>query len=68
MPPAACYHCYAKLAATSLPEPSIWTCIARCRRNEGNRGTGPPSGIYHEGDCVRRVCCLGTGTEARMDG
>ena len=40
MPPATCYHCYAKLAATSLPEPSIWTCIARCRRNEGKEESG----------------------------
>src|SRR5215471_4383637 len=35
MPPAVCYHCYAKLAATSLQEPSAWTCVARCCRNEG---------------------------------
>jgi len=34
MPPAACYHCYVKLGATSLQEPGVWTCIARCRRNE----------------------------------
>jgi hypothetical protein len=34
MTPATCYHCYAKLAGTSLPEPGVWTCIARCRRNE----------------------------------
>jgi hypothetical protein len=40
MPPATCYHCYAKLAATSLPEPRIWTCIARCRRNEGKEESG----------------------------
>jgi hypothetical protein len=40
MPPATCYHCYAKLAATSLPEPSICTCIARCRRNEGKEESG----------------------------
>jgi len=39
-PPAVCYHCYAKLAATSLPEPGIWTCIARCRRNEGKEESG----------------------------
>lgn len=40
MPPATCYHCYAELAATSLPEASIWTCIARCRRNEGKEESG----------------------------
>ena len=40
IPPATCYHCYAKLAATSLPEPSILTCIARCRRNEGKEESG----------------------------
>jgi seryl-tRNA synthetase len=40
MPPATCYHCYAKLAATSLLEPSLWTCIARCRRNEGKEELG----------------------------
>ena len=40
MPPAVCYHCYAKLAATSLQEPGLWTCIARCRRNEDNKEPG----------------------------
>jgi hypothetical protein len=40
MPPAVCYHCYAKLGATTLPEPGIWTCIARCRRNEGKEESG----------------------------
>jgi hypothetical protein len=40
IPPATCNHCYAKLAATSLPEPSILTCIARCRRNEGKQESG----------------------------
>jgi seryl-tRNA synthetase len=40
MPPATCYHCYAKLAATSLRGPSVWTCIARCRRNEGKEESG----------------------------
>jgi seryl-tRNA synthetase len=40
MPPAVCYHCYAKLAATSLQEPSVWTCVARCRRNEDNKEPG----------------------------
>ncbi len=33
IPPAACYHCYAKLEHTSL-ETGVWTCITRCRRNE----------------------------------
>ena len=40
MPPAACYHCYAKFAATSLQEPCVWTCIARCRREEHNEEPG----------------------------
>ena len=40
MPPATCYHCYAKLAATSLRESVVWTCIARCRRNEGEVESG----------------------------
>jgi seryl-tRNA synthetase len=40
MPPAVCYHCYAKLAATSLQEPGAWTCVARCRRNEDNKEPG----------------------------
>ncbi len=40
MPPATCYHCYAKLAATFLREPGVWTCIARCRRNEGKEEPG----------------------------
>lgn len=40
MPPATCYHCYAKLAATSLREPGVWTCIARCRRDEGKEESG----------------------------
>jgi seryl-tRNA synthetase len=40
VPPAVCYHCYAKLAATSLQEPDAWTCIARCRRNEDNKEPG----------------------------
>jgi seryl-tRNA synthetase len=40
MPPATCYHCYAKLAATSLQEPGIWTCVARCRRNESKAELG----------------------------
>lgn len=40
IPPAVCYHCYAKLAATSLQEPCIWTCVARCRRNEDNKEPG----------------------------
>jgi seryl-tRNA synthetase len=40
MPPATCYHCYAKLAATFLREPCVWTCIARCRRNEGKEESG----------------------------
>jgi seryl-tRNA synthetase len=40
IPPATCYHCYAKLAATSLSEPSILTCIGRCRRNEGKEESG----------------------------
>ena len=26
--PATCYHCYAKLAGASLPQPGIWTCIS----------------------------------------
>jgi seryl-tRNA synthetase len=38
--PATCYHCYAKLAAASLPEPGIWTCISRCGRNEGKEELG----------------------------
>ena len=40
MPPAVCYHCFAKLAASSLQEPGIWTCVARCRRNEANKEPG----------------------------
>jgi len=40
MPPATCYHCYAKLAATSLREPVLLTCIARCRRNESEEESG----------------------------
>ena len=40
MPPATCYHCYAKLADTSLPETGVWTCITRCRRNEDNVEAG----------------------------
>ena len=40
MPPAVCYHCYAKLAASSLQEPGVWTCVARCRRNEANEEPG----------------------------
>lgn len=40
MPPAACYHCYAKLAGTSLHEPGAWTCIARCHRNEDKEEPG----------------------------
>jgi hypothetical protein len=40
MPPATCYHCYAKLAATSLREPGVWTCIARCGRNETKEELG----------------------------
>jgi seryl-tRNA synthetase len=38
--PATCYHCYAKLAAASLPEPGIWTCISRCGREEGKQELG----------------------------
>jgi len=38
--PATCYHCYAKLAMASLPEPGIWTCMARCGRNEGKAELG----------------------------
>jgi hypothetical protein len=34
IPPATCYHCYAKLASTRLDEPGVWTCIANCCRNE----------------------------------
>src|SRR6266498_3046758 len=51
IPPATCYHCYAKLAA-----------------KRGQRGIGSSSSIYHEGDCVRRVFRLGTGTAGGMDG
>jgi seryl-tRNA synthetase len=40
MPPATCYHCYAKLAAAALPENGVWTCIARCRRKEAKREPG----------------------------
>jgi seryl-tRNA synthetase len=40
MPPAVCYHCYAKLAASSLQEPRLWTCVALCRRNEANEEPG----------------------------
>ncbi|WP_348263947.1 hypothetical protein P8935_05300 [Telmatobacter sp. DSM 110680] len=40
MPPAVCYHCYAKLAGSSLQQPSVWTCVARCRRNEDNKEPG----------------------------
>jgi len=39
-PPAACYHCYAKLSSTSLQEPGVWTCMARCGRNEHKEETG----------------------------
>jgi hypothetical protein len=39
-PPATCYHCYAKLEATSLQEPGVWTCIARCRRHEHKEESG----------------------------
>jgi seryl-tRNA synthetase len=38
--PATCYHCYAKLATASLPEPGIWTCISRCGRAEGKQELG----------------------------
>jgi seryl-tRNA synthetase len=38
--PATCYHCYAKLATASLPEPGIWTCISRCGREEGKQELG----------------------------
>jgi seryl-tRNA synthetase len=38
--PATCYHCYAKLATVSLPEPGIWTCVARCERNEKTEELG----------------------------
>jgi hypothetical protein len=34
LPPATCYHCYAKLASARLDEPHAWTCVARCCRNE----------------------------------
>jgi hypothetical protein len=40
MPSATCYHCYAKLAATSLREPGVWTCSARCRRDESQEEWG----------------------------
>jgi seryl-tRNA synthetase len=40
MPPATCYHCYAKLTGTSVREPGVWTCIARCRRDEGGEESG----------------------------
>jgi seryl-tRNA synthetase len=40
VPPATCYHCYAKLAGTSLSEPGIWTCVTRCRRNESTEELG----------------------------
>jgi len=40
MTPATCFHCYAKLSETSLPGPGIWTCIARCRRNEVKKEPG----------------------------
>ena len=68
MPPAVCYHCYAKLAAASLPRA---LCLDVCRAlpaQRGQQGAGPLAGIYDEGDCVRRVCRLGTGTAAGMDG
>jgi seryl-tRNA synthetase len=39
MPPATCYHCYARLAG-SVQENGIWTCIARCHRNEANEEPG----------------------------
>jgi seryl-tRNA synthetase len=38
--PAACYHFYAQLAAASLSGPGIWTCIARCGRNEEKQELG----------------------------
>jgi seryl-tRNA synthetase len=38
--PATCYHCYASLAAASLAEPGIWTCISRCGRKEGKEELG----------------------------
>jgi hypothetical protein len=39
-PPATCYHCYAKLAAASIQDNTVWTCIARCHRNEEKHGPG----------------------------
>ena len=40
MPPATCYHCYTQLAGTSLREPGVWNCVARCRRNERKEELG----------------------------
>jgi len=34
LPPAACYHCHAKLALARVEEPVIWTCMALCCRDE----------------------------------
>lgn len=39
LPPATCYHCYAKLPA-SIQKNRIWTCIARCYRNEQKEEPG----------------------------
>jgi hypothetical protein len=40
LPPATCYHCYARLASTCLDEPGVWRCIARCCRNEQKEQLG----------------------------
>jgi hypothetical protein len=40
LPPATCYHCYARLASACLDEPGVWTCIARCSRNEQKEQLG----------------------------
>ena len=54
MPPAVCYHCYAKLAATSLQEPGLWTCIARCRRWTGRTGNASTTSPTSSPSCSRR--------------
>jgi seryl-tRNA synthetase len=40
VPPATCYHCYAKLAAATIQGNSAWSCIARCHRNEEKQEAG----------------------------
>jgi seryl-tRNA synthetase len=40
MTPATCYHCYARLAASSPAESKMWTCVARCVRCEEKEEVG----------------------------